>query len=194
MRELACAISQTGMREILIDGYNLIRNSERLSQQESRGGLEAGRDSLIRSLAAYQAATGDRVTVVFDGDEGIGFVPWARGRARVGVIYSRPPDTADDVIVAEIRRSHGKKAMLIVSSDREILRATRRNRLAGVTSEEFETEMIRRAAEGPQRPGSERGVRESPVEGDAAYWERAFGSEKGMFDEDEDEKGSPEQG
>lgn len=173
------------MREILIDGYNLIRQSERLSEQERRGGLEAGRTALVRALSAYRAATGDRVTVVFDGDEGVGvgIGTGARRQEGVSVIFSRPPESADDVIVARIRKSHGKKAALVVSSDRKILDAARKNRVAGMRSDEFEAEMARRIAEGPQktRPGQ---AQEAGLDAEeVAYWEKVFREGKRMFGE-----------
>lgn len=171
------------MREILIDGYNLIRQSERLVAQERRGGLEAGRTALIRFLSAYRAATGDRVTVVFDGDEGVGSASGAQRQKGVSVMFSRPPDSADDVIVAQVRRGHGKRSMLVVSSDRMILDAARKNRVAAMRAEEFEAEMSRRIAEGPQRPSSGPGRETQPDAEEVAYWERAFRMEKGMFEE-----------
>ena len=171
------------MREILIDGYNLIRQSERLSEQERRGGLEAGRTALVRALSAYRAATGDRVTAVFDGDEGIGTVTGARRQEGVAVIFSRPPDSADDVIVTQVRRRHGKKAVLVVSSDRKILDAARRNRVAGMRAEAFEAEMARRIAEGPKRGRSGAKQEAGPDAEEVAYWEKMFRTKKGMFEE-----------
>ena len=169
------------MREVLIDGYNLIRQSDRLSAQERRGGLEMGRETLVRTLAAYRAATGDRVSVVFDGDEGGGFISGASRQQGIEVSFSRPPESADDVIIGRIRRKHGKKAMLVVSSDREIQRAAKRNRIAAMKSEVFETEMLRRISQGKQGSGSE----QDAASEDAAYWERLFRTEKGMFEEED---------
>ncbi len=169
------------MREVLIDGYNLIRQSDQLAAQERRGGLEVGRSALIRMLAAYRAATGDRVAVIFDGDDGVGFVSGAGRQQGIEVVFSRPPESADDVMIGRIGRVHGKKAMLVVSSDREIQRAARRNRVAVMKSEAFEEEMARRVLEGPQKS-----VQEQTVDvGDVAYWERMFRTEKGMFEEEQ---------
>ena len=173
------------MREILIDGYNLIRQSERLAEQERRGGLEAGRTALIRALSTYRAATGDRVTVVFDGDDGIGFVPGGSRQEGIGVVFSRPPESADDVIEAYLRKRHGKKAVLVVSSDRRILAASRRERVAAVGSEDFEAEMARRTAEGPPQGRSGAKLKPEADAEEVAYWEKAFRTKKGMFEEAE---------
>jgi predicted RNA-binding protein with PIN domain len=172
------------MREILIDGYNLIRQSERFSEQERRGGLEAGRTALVRALAAYRAATGDRVTAVFDGDEGIGTVAGAGKQEGIAVVFSRPPESADDVLVAGIRKRHGKKAVLVVSSDRKILDAAKKNRVAGMKSDAFEAEMARRIAEGPRTKRTGPGQEAGPDAEEVAYWERAFREGKRMFEEE----------
>lgn len=172
------------MQEILIDGYNLIRQSERLSEQERRGGLEAGRTALIWALSAYRAATGDRVTVVFDGDEGVGTVTGAGRQEGIAVIFSRPPESADDVIVTQVRRRHGKKAVLVVSSDRKVLDAARRNRVAGMRAEAFEAEMARRIAEGPKRTRPGRGKEAGPDAEEVAYWEKVFREGKRLFEEE----------
>ena len=51
---------------ILIDGYNLIRQSVDLKRFE-RQSLEAGRKALIDWLSRYRQRKGHRITVVFDG-------------------------------------------------------------------------------------------------------------------------------
>ena len=51
---------------IIVDGYNLIRQSDILRLHE-RQGLEAGRKALVHLLAGYRRSRGHRITVVFDG-------------------------------------------------------------------------------------------------------------------------------
>ena len=170
-----------GMREIWIDGYNLIRQSERLSTQEQKGGLAAGRDALIRLLAAYRTATGDRVTVVFDGDDG--HQPGTSRPQGIGVIFSQPPASADDVIVNCIQGRHGKKAMWVVSSDRAILNAARRHKITGMRTDTFETELFRKISEG-RTTGRPKGAPDAPLSTEeVAHWETIFRTEKGMFED-----------
>ena len=170
------------MREILIDGYNLIRQSPDLSSREDRGGLAAGRDALIELLGAYRRLTGDRITVVFDGDEGLEHLPAARPKQGVTTVFARPPQSADDVIVERLIRVHGKKAMLAVTSDRAIQRAARRNRIEVMGSEAFDASVRDRIELGETGSGSEEGDR--AIE-DTDYWERTFRTGKGMFEDDE---------
>ena len=59
---------------IVIDGYNLIRQSRRLSAIEEVD-LQAGREALVNELAAYRRLKPFRVTVVFDGGDAISGLP-----------------------------------------------------------------------------------------------------------------------
>ena len=124
---------------IIIDGYNLIRQSDTLRRVE-RLSLEAGRDELIRRVAAYRRARGHRVTVVFDG--------WMTGPAReerhrrdgVHIIYSGRGETADEVIRRMARAERGAE-IVVVSSDREVAEGAMKAGGVAVSSPEFERRM-----------------------------------------------------
>ncbi|NQT68664.1 MAG: NYN domain-containing protein, partial [Desulfobacteraceae bacterium] len=51
---------------IIIDGYNLIRQSNFFSTIDRRD-MQLGRETLIETLAAYKGIKGHKITVVFDG-------------------------------------------------------------------------------------------------------------------------------
>jgi hypothetical protein len=51
---------------IIIDGYNLIRQSTTLSKLDQQD-IMLGRDALVDMLAAYRKIKPHRITVVFDG-------------------------------------------------------------------------------------------------------------------------------
>jgi len=85
----------------LVDGYNVIRRDPDLRAHEAES-LEAGRTALLRLVAHVARAKGDRFTVVFDGAPASG--PRSAG-GQVEVIFSRPPDKADDVLVRLARHS-----------------------------------------------------------------------------------------
>jgi len=103
---------------IIIDGYNLIRQSPELRQCEARE-LAGGRQALLARLAAYRRhRPGHRVTVVFDGREG---GDWRETRDRqqgLGVVYSRRGEAADDVIKRLLARDRAQA--IVVTSDREL--------------------------------------------------------------------------
>jgi uncharacterized protein len=120
---------------ILIDGYNLIRQSDTLRRYERRS-LEEGRRALIAKLAEYETKKGHKITVVFDGGES-GWADEGRDReGKINIIYSRNGERADDVIkrVAE----HTMEETIVVSSDREISSYVTRLGIIPLTSPEFE--------------------------------------------------------
>ncbi len=124
---------------IIIDGYNLIRQSDTLRRIDKRS-LEEGRTELIGRLAAYRKSRGHTITVVFDG--------WAGGGAHeerlrengVTVVYSRRGETADEVIKRMARTEKGKE-LVVISSDREVAQATERAGGVAIPSPEFEGRM-----------------------------------------------------
>jgi predicted RNA-binding protein with PIN domain len=115
----------------LIDGYNVIRRDPELAQHEARG-LEDGRAALLRLVAGAARTSGDPFTVVFDGARRAGGVP---AGGQVQVMFSRPPETADDVL----RRlaSELRSGAVVVSSDRAVRDAAERAGAAAVTAEQF---------------------------------------------------------
>ena len=121
---------------IIIDGYNLIRQSDVLRLHE-RQGLEAGRKALVHLLAGYRRARGHRITVVFDGWLG-GPPQEERDReAGIDIIYSRRGEKADEVI-KRLARQHAEET-LVVTSDRPVMDAAVRAGVTAVPSREFET-------------------------------------------------------
>jgi predicted RNA-binding protein with PIN domain len=115
----------------LIDGYNVIRRDPDLAGHETRS-LEDGRAALLRVVAGAARASGDPFTVVFDGARPGGGVP---AGGQVQVVFSRPPETADDVLrrlAAQLR-----SGAVVVSSDRAVRDAAERVGAAAVTAEQF---------------------------------------------------------
>jgi predicted RNA-binding protein with PIN domain len=115
----------------LVDGYNVIRRDADLRGHE-QDSLEAGRAALLAAVAPAARRTGDQFTVVFDGarrDAG----PPAPGQ--VQVVFSRPPQSADDVLRALVVK--GGAGTVVVSSDRAVRDATRRAGAVAVSAEDF---------------------------------------------------------
>jgi predicted RNA-binding protein with PIN domain len=103
---------------LIIDGYNLIRQSPWLSSIDAQD-LEAGRQALLGSLASYRRNRPlHKVTVVFDGWQGGGFRETRDIWQGVKVIFSRRGERADEVIKRLLTQERGRA--LVVSSDREL--------------------------------------------------------------------------
>jgi uncharacterized protein len=102
--------------EILVDGYNVIKNNSMFKYVEDKSQAEA-RNLLIKQLSNRYRNSTDRVTVVFDGsgDERTHY------QDHIRVIYSRDGETADMVIVrlAEEASKVGNEVILY-SDDGEV--------------------------------------------------------------------------
>ncbi|HON60044.1 MAG TPA: NYN domain-containing protein [Smithella sp.] len=121
---------------MIIDGYNLIRQSDALRRHEHKS-LENGRRALLTWLADYEKIKHHKIIVVFDGWKS-GSPDEQRDReGNIDVIYSRYGERADDVIKRLTQNAPGD--VVVVSSDREISsRATRLGKTP-LSSPEFES-------------------------------------------------------
>lgn len=120
---------------IIIDGYNLIRQSKRLSSIDLED-IQLGRDALVDLLAAYKKIKAHRITVVFDGTRPA-LISRQRDRQKgITIVFSHNAETADTVI-KQMARKEGAKA-LVVSSDLDIVRSAEASGAAVITAPEFE--------------------------------------------------------
>jgi predicted RNA-binding protein with PIN domain len=130
---------------LIIDGYNLIRQSAALARVDHRD-ITAGRDALLRRLAAYRRLKPHRVTVVFDGAGAPEATPERYQVMGVRLVFSRHGETADAVI-ARMARQDGEKA-LVVTSDRGLARAAEAGGATVLDSLEFEARVAMAVALG----------------------------------------------
>jgi predicted RNA-binding protein with PIN domain len=103
---------------IIIDGYNLIRQSSQWSRLDIED-MQLGREALLKTLAEYKKKKAHRITVVFDAAEATGIMERNGAVGGISVKVSSPGQSADTLIkrmAAELR----EKA-LVVSSDRDIV-------------------------------------------------------------------------
>jgi predicted RNA-binding protein with PIN domain len=120
---------------IIIDGYNLIRQSDALRRYE-RLSLEAGRNALARSVSHYKKQKGHKVTVVFDGWQG-GPVEEERDKlSGIDIIYSRKGEKADEVIKRMVQDR--AEEVVVVTSDRDIADFVSRRGGTAISSQEFD--------------------------------------------------------
>jgi predicted RNA-binding protein with PIN domain len=149
-----------GSMHILIDGYNLIRQSAAFRCFD-RLSLEAGRKALVQSLATYKKQTGHRVTVVFDAWES-GFLTEERDRhGGINILYSRRGETADDLIKRMIENR--KEEFVVVTSDRAIADFASHRGVAAIASPVFESRLERAAS---ARAGDDDGQQAVEEEGE----------------------------
>ena len=121
---------------LIIDGYNVIRQSPELQRLDARE-LEAGREALLQRLASYRSRSHHKITVVFDGWQG-GDLKESRDQQQgILIIYSRLGERADEVIKRLLTREQGRA--VVVSSDRELQDCARRVGAAWINASQFET-------------------------------------------------------
>ena len=124
---------------IIIDGYNLIRQSGYLGSLERRN-IQAGRDALVEMLAAYRRVKRHNITVVFDGSSAPCDFP-SRDRIQgVSIVFSRCGELADAVIKRMAAKE--KEKAIVVSSDLDIIRHSAAFGCATLSSPVFEQKLI----------------------------------------------------
>lgn len=109
----------------LIDGYNLLYATGRLTPRVGRGSLEASRQWLLVELVRHHAAEAATVTVIFDARGAPPGTPLRDRHGGVRVLFARD-QTADDLIEELIRADPSPRALTVVSDDNRIREAARR--------------------------------------------------------------------
>jgi uncharacterized protein len=105
-------------RQVLIDGYNVIRADPSLASLEARS-LEEARESLTRSVSAWPRFLGDLVNIVFDGPGTRSFATREQHN-HVSVTFPPAGVTADDLIKRLAQRSPDPRQVVVVTNDSDI--------------------------------------------------------------------------
>jgi predicted RNA-binding protein with PIN domain len=121
---------------LIIDGYNLIRQSRELREFEAQD-LAWGRQALLARLAEYRLSRpGHQVTVVFDGRVAGGMQECRDRQQGLGIVYSRRGETADEVIKRLLAKERARA--VVVTSDRELQYFAERTGAAWIGALSFE--------------------------------------------------------
>ncbi len=123
---------------IIIDGYNLIRQSKYLSILDLQD-IQLGRDTLVDMLAAYKRVKSHRITVVFDGTTAPLFSQKQDRQKGISILFSHKGESADTVI-KKLARKERQKA-LVVSSDQDIVQSAAASGAATVSAKDFENKL-----------------------------------------------------
>ncbi len=123
---------------IIIDGYNLIRQSKSLSILDLQD-IQLGRDTLVDMLAKYKKVKSHRITVVFDGTTAPRFSQQQDQRKGISIIFSHQGESADTVIKKMACKE--RQGALVVSSDQDIIQSAQASGAATVNANDFENRL-----------------------------------------------------
>lgn len=140
---------------IIVDGYNVIRQSKQLRILDLRD-IQEGRETLQDILVEYRKSKGHRITIVFDGTDAISSHEKRQRFRGIEILFSRHGETADTVIKRMAARE--KERALVVSSDRDIVSFVRSVGSATIGSRAFEDRIFQTFQ------GIESGGMEEPLE------------------------------
>jgi len=120
--------------QIIIDGYNLIHRVEELRAVALQS-LEEARRRLVFKLQGFLRGKKLRATIVFDGEH-VGH-PSRKMMDTIEIIYTLPPQKADDVIRRIVQKSTNRRNITVVSSDNPVKDYARTLGANTMRSEEF---------------------------------------------------------
>ena len=123
---------------LIIDGYNLIRQSPELREHD-REDLDKGRETLLLKLSAYKRVKQHGIIVVFDGWLHGNFSESREHVAGISVRFSPRGKKADEVIKRLAAKE--KEKAVIVTSDRDLGYACSQEGCEVISSQDFEARL-----------------------------------------------------
>jgi len=126
---------------LILDGHNVLFAMLPGGKAPSPDALEAAQAQLVGSLIRHHSATGEPATVVFDSSRFRGGAHGDRRESGLRILFTHPPNTADDEIRRLVEASTAPRRLRVVTSDREVMRACTARGAAVVPSPVFLREM-----------------------------------------------------
>ncbi|MDE3066570.1 MAG: NYN domain-containing protein [Verrucomicrobiota bacterium] len=105
------------LARILVDGYSLLHHWPELARGQPRHS-ERAREELVRVLTRYHDATGEPLTIFFDGRGAPRRLQKTGSGREVEVLFSRAGQTADQIIERAAHRFQSFGEVLAVTDDR----------------------------------------------------------------------------
>lgn len=157
----------------LIDGFNLFHAAQSVLPQ----GFDLGRSQLMSRLGEWAEATGDKLTVVWDGTPPPPPLARQLGDQRIREIYAGGSETADQRIAKLLESDTGTREIVVVSNDREVRQSARHYGARVDACEQFLKRVVqdmrrnREKSSGREPDEKRRGLEAE----DARDWLSAFG-------------------
>ena len=155
---------------LIIDGYNLLRAVQNLSEQTAG----VADTQICHIISRYLTLTKSRGAIIFDGvgpRDKTGF----NNVANLEVVFSGRSKEADDIIEKLVLQNSAPRSLTVVSSDRRIKSAANKKKATAIGSVDFWNEVIKtldkKAKIKSEPPAKYLGISEAETE----YWLRLFG-------------------
>ncbi len=167
------------IRDLLIDGYNLMHAAGLARPTYGPGDLERCRQRLLVLLAgSLGEQQRRRTTVVFDAKDAVGERIREFAVRDMRVLFTDPGHEADELIESLLAVHSSPKRLLVVSSDHRLHKAARRRRAKVQDSDQFLDDLewqIERALE-RAHDRDDRGKPEGPLSpAEVEQWLKVFG-------------------
>jgi uncharacterized protein len=151
--------------KILIDGYNVLFQSQLVGRGRGRQWLPAARNRLLQLLTSrLTSAELSTTQVVFDAPQVGQAPPGLTQPSGLSICFAVGHDEADDLLEQIIREHPTPKQLTVVSSDQRIRRCARAQRATSLDAQQFLDELERR----PGSPALDADVSPNELSGDAA--------------------------
>lgn len=123
---------------ILIDGYNLLFQSQLVGRGRGPHWLKAARQRLIGHLSSrLTPELASQTRIVFDASQGIEPTHDETLSSGMQIVFANDHPEADDLLEELIRCHHAPKGLTVVSSDMRVRRCARARRAISLDSETF---------------------------------------------------------
>jgi len=159
-------------KKYIIDGFNLAFKIPSIAALVRSGQVEQAVRQVILFVRQNLQQSASEIRIVFDGRHGINANTDSTGNIKI--IFSKKPQTADDVIRGFLHRTHEAKAWIVVSSDQQIL-----NTAKDMGAMAMKSDLLGCKGK-PNGSGksANRSEKSNPMENDLDYWMDVFGETK----------------
>ena len=155
----------------LFDGYNVYHAARKLSEEWAHITVS----SMCLLVGEDMRIVRDCAIVAFDGHRPKGRIEQDQLPGCIKILYSGSKSDADSLIEQLIKENTAPKRLVVVSSDRRIIKAARRRRAKSLGSAEYLFEMLKRHDRPPAKPKEPWEKQHGVPEGQLRGWLEMFG-------------------
>lgn len=154
----------------IIDGFNLAFKIGSIATELKNGNIDLAIRKISQFVKSRISGNKNRIILVLDGHDD--FRPEKSNQSGISIIFSKKPQTADDIIRDFIRTTKNIRQWCVISSDNEILFTAKDHGAQNMKSADF----IRLTAKSKQDLPEAYSKKTDPKNIDMDYWRSVFGT------------------